>query len=171
MAEKSKTSSTSRSSKSKNNETTSLKWRLVKVLLNQTYLIVAICVFISLVPLKDFPFNAQRYDIPDYDKSLGSILQKPKTEQLSYRLDDPKLTRKLFYGHPGPEAFTYSKEHSAFFTGLADGRIMKFDDKLTKIELFTRLSINATSKKCNFFSALISKLKYSVAFNLLNLIL
>lgn len=46
------------------------------------------------------------------------------------------------------QAFVYDRALDAFFTGLADGRIMKINGNLDKIELFTRLSSNATAEKC-----------------------
>jgi len=137
---------TSKSSESKNNSS-GLLWSIIKLLLSQSYFVLFISIFIAFVPLKDFPFNAQSYDTPDYEKSLAPFHQQPQTAKLSYKLDDPKLTRKLFYNHPGPEAFTY--DGSNIYTGLADGRIMVIDSSLTKIELFTRLSSNATAEKCD----------------------
>ena len=97
--------------------------------------------------MKDFPFNAQSYETPDFKKSLSPVFEEPKVASLDYRLDDTKFTRKLFKGYPGAEAFTYG--FGSFFTGLADGRVMKINEQLTKIEEFLRLASNATSEKCD----------------------
>lgn len=152
MAEKSKSSKSSKSSRpsnaKKSTKESGLLWTLLKLLLSQAYLVVIISFFIAFVPLKDFSFDAQSYETPDFARTLSPVLQAPNTAKLSYKLDDSKLTRKLFAGHPGPEAFTYGS--NSFFTGLADGRVMRIDEKLTKIELFARLSSNATAEKCKF---------------------
>lgn len=146
MVDKSK--SKSKTPKKNNSKGGSLLWTVIKVLLSQSYLVIAVSVAIALIPLKDFPFNAQSYDVPEFEKILSTALSAPKPASLSYRLDDPQVTRKLFRGYPGPEAIAYGS--NSFFTGLADGRVMRFDEKLTKIEEFVRLSSNATAEKCKF---------------------
>lgn len=108
-------------STSKNNGN-SLIWTIFKLLLSQTYLVALIGIFITFVPLQDFPFNAKSYDVPDFEKSLSSVLEQPKTAKLNFKLDDNKLTSKLFHGYPGPEAFTYDESTGSFYTGLADGK-------------------------------------------------
>lgn len=147
MVDKSK--SKSKPSKKNNAKTgSSLIWTVIKVLLSQSYLVIAISVAIALIPLKDFPFNAQSYETPDFEKTLNDALNAPKPAKLSYKLDDSQITRKLFRGYPGPEAFTYGA--NSFFTGLADGRVMRIDEGLSKIEQFVRLSSNATAEKCEW---------------------
>lgn len=159
MVDKSK--SKSKPSKKNNGKSgSSLIWTVIKVLLSQSYLVIAVSVAIAFIPLKDFPFNAQSYDAPDFQKTLSDALSAPKAAKLSYKLDDPQFTRKIFHGYPGPEAFTYGS--NAFFTGLADGRVMRIDESLNKIEQFVRLSSNATAEKCkckSMFGSTLTKLR------------
>lgn len=104
MAEKSKSKAKKpQSSPSNKPKGDSFFWFAIKLILSQSYVVVAISCFIAFIPLNDFPFNAQSYETPDFAKSLSPMLKE--SGGLSYKLDDSSKTRKLFanQGFPGPE--------------------------------------------------------------------